>query len=125
MFTDEHKRYLQEVCGFEGRVHAIGIPRLFASWQTYRKKYGQIDYQRTLSEIGLESTDEKVITILVTNPDYPWFKKDHNFFSLLEEAILSIRSYFPNEVILIKAKSEVFNAIQKYEAPRKHGNVHV
>ena len=125
MFTDEHKRYLQEVCGFEGRVHAIGIPRLFASWQTYRKKYGQIDYQRTLSEIGLESTDEKVITILVTNPDYPWFKKDHNFFSLLEEAILSIRSYFPNEVILIKAKSEVFNAIQKYEAPRKHGNVYM
>jgi hypothetical protein len=125
VFTDEHKRYLHEMYGFEDNVHCIGIPRLFACWQNYRKKYGQIDYQRTLKEIGVASTNEKVITILVTNPDYPWFKRDHNFFSLLEEAILSIRSFFPNEVILLKAKSEIFDAIQNYEALRKHSKVYL
>ena len=62
---------------------------------------------------------------MVTNPDYPWFKRDHNFFSLLEEAILSIRSFFPNEVILLKAKSEIFDAIQNYEALRKHSKVYL
>ena len=132
VFTDEHRRLLREVNGFKKNIHTIGLPRLYASWQDYRKKYGAIDFQKTLSEIGLKNIPPKCITILVTNPEYPWFKKDHDFYSMLEEAVASIRLFFPNEIIFLKTKPspkdapfEISDLIKNYQSMNKHDNVYI
>ena len=132
MFTDEHRRLLREVYGFKRNIHAIGLPRLYASWHNYRKEFGSIDFQKTLLEIGLKDTPAKCITILVTNPEYPWFKKDHDFYSMLEEAITSIRLFFPTEIIFLKTKPspkdapfEISDLIKNYHSLNKHDNVYI
>lgn len=125
VFTEEHKKLLINTYGVTNKVYNIGIPRLYTAWQDHVKKYGLIDYRETLKELEIEETKNKIITILVTNPDYPWFKKNHDFYTLLREAIQSIRVHFPNEIILIKAKQSIFNTLQNHEILKSSDNVYL
>ena len=124
VYTEEHKNALINTYGIKNKIYNIGIPRLYPSWQDFIKKYGMIDYNKTLKELNIKEDNEKVITILVTVPDYDWYKEGHDFYSLLEEAIIVIKSYFPNKKIFIKAKPHLYKIFKNHEIFNKNNDVY-
>lgn len=124
VYTEEHKNALINIYGIKNKIYKVGIPRLYPSWQDFLKKHGMIDYNSTLKALNIKEDNEKIITILVTVPDYDWHKEGHDFYSLLDEAIIVIKLYFPNKKIFIKAKPHLYEIFQNHEIFNKNNNVY-
>ena len=124
VYTEEHKNAIINVYGIKNKIYNVGIPRLYPSWKDFLKKYGMIDYNKSLKELEIKGEQSKAITILVTNPDYPWFKKSHDFYSLLKEAVETIKLFFPDKIIFVKAKPSLYNVFINHEIFKNNDNVY-
>jgi len=77
-----------------------------------------------LKELEIKGEQSKAITILVTNPDYHWFKKSHDFYSLLKEAVETIKLFFPDKIIFVKAKPSLYNVFINHEIFKNNDKVY-
>jgi len=103
----------------------IGVPRLYSSWEKSKQYFGNELLNKELQSKGIDSESESIITIILTNPGpHHWFKKNADFFFLLESCISIIRSYFPTTPIFCKGKPHMSWITGDFECYPQLPNVH-
>lgn len=103
-YTEIHRKGLQDLRGWNCPIEVIGLPRLYQSWRNIIKVEALTDVVSTLKQLGLPPDTQSFITMLLTAPEFVWFRPDHGFFDLVAEAIDAVQNIFPDHPILLKAK---------------------
>jgi hypothetical protein len=104
-FVQETTQWLADHFGKDpDTYHLIGFPRLFLGWHKQCHSVGERVLQDILVERGLAGDTPEILTVLLTAPDYIWFREGESFFQHLDAVVFGLRSVFPDTPIFLKAK---------------------
>ena len=103
-FSSDHKKDLRTILKFKGSISNIGVPRLYTEWTKFIKKEAKNDYLSEAKRLKIKKPGRDIITIILTNPAFPWFNSKQDCFSLVKKCIKNIRKVYPKNTIILKAK---------------------
>ena len=102
VFSNEHKKCIEKL-GCRSKIDIIGHPKLSEVWKKTVERHLPEEKASSNLSSGL-ANDEKIITVLLTAPDYVWYPPNSSQNESLCMVIKSIRKYFPDIKIVLKAK---------------------
>ena len=106
VFSKEHKDCLQNL-GCKSDITNVGHPKLSKLWRDAIS-------QHLIEEVKASATfhdldDSKIITVLLTAPDYIWYPPNSSQKKALLKVIGCIRRNFPKNEIVLKSKPRYAN----------------
>ena len=108
------------------RFVPIGIPRLYGAWQRTLRDIGTPHLDQELTELGIPGDRaQEIVTVILTNPRFLWYKREDSFERLIDMAVGVIRRTLGDIPILLKVKLSMHSSFDGKVASRPDSGVYV
>ena len=104
LISSEYENQMSDIVGYPDDRLIIGYPKIFPTWLEYVADY-HVNWTNKLLD-----KNQKIITILLLSKDVYFYNQDDSVDILLTEIIEKIRTYYKDDIIVIKDKPRAGNS---------------
>ncbi|MCZ6604411.1 MAG: hypothetical protein O7A03_04630, partial [Alphaproteobacteria bacterium] len=107
---------LRRTLGWDTDFQMIGMPRFYATWRDTLTEIGGPVLEEELRKLGLEPDAKGLVTVILTAPNYFWYRHPGAFQDMLDIIVHRVRDRFPDAPILLKYKPQMKRFFTELEA---------